>query len=315
VVASGRASDVHEAAPVFVVGAPRSGTTLVRLTLSDHRDLAIGPETHFLGYWLGHHPGLQAGDRAEFERFFAAFTTHEKWPRYGLDRDGFYAELTANGTPDARTIFTTIMAAQARNAGKPRFGEKTPGHYAHLDRLLSWYPHARVVFMVRDPRAVVASLVTLDREWAPSEALRWSRVWATTIDRLEAHAGDPRVREVRYERLVASPEEELGALLEFLELAPIGGFGVERAPDPVARVHGTFSPRGPIRAGSVERWRSVLTAQQVGQIEAVTRAPMLRHGYEPVTRRTALRVKAAIRRDRRQRQRARLARGRSRAAG
>ena len=260
---------------------------MVRHVLSEHPDLAIGPETHFLGTWLERFPRLLDADAATFEEFFAEFTADPGWHRFRIERDELYRRATAGGVPDARTLFGTIMSIHARRLGKPRVGEKTPNHFAHLDRILEWYPDARIVFMVRDPRAVLASVLTLEREWAHETPMHWASVWVSTIDHLDRVRDDQRVRVVKYEHLVADPETELASLLEFLDLEPVPGFGAVRSDDAKGTfAYASLNPRGVIRAGSVDRWREVLSGGQIADVECIARRHMLREGYTPVRRRT-----------------------------
>src|SRR5947207_10054330 len=90
-----RAPERRPPAP-FVVGVPRSGTTLVRLMLDAHPDLAIPPETHFLPKLIRL---VQEADEAEDARAAALefITTHRRWPDFGLEADDLRERLAGEG--------------------------------------------------------------------------------------------------------------------------------------------------------------------------------------------------------------------------
>lgn len=273
--------------PVFVVGAPRSGTTLVQAALDRHPDLAVHPETHFLTRWLVDHPGLRRGEPGAFERFWRAYSASRFFTWSGLDAETTRRELTAVGTPDAVTVFTGLLDAFRRARGAVRGGEKTPDHFAHVSTLLRWYPHARIVWLLRDPRAVAASLLDFEQDWATDDAEEACRGWRHAATELRRWRDDPRVRVVRYERLVTAPRPGLRSLLDFIQLAWDPAVVDDTAAERGFR-HGGYDPWGPIRAGGVDRWRQALPAPDLAIVESLVRDQMRRLGYEPVTTRTRL---------------------------
>ena len=115
--------------------------------------------------------------------------------------------------------FLALMEADAARHGKLRCGDKTPAHALVLDELLAAFPLARVVHIVRDPRAVVASLARMP--WAPpSHVANALGCLASTraVLACEAAAGE-RMLTIRYEDLIADPEATLRAVCEHVGVA------------------------------------------------------------------------------------------------
>lgn len=167
--------------PLFIMGASRSGTALLRSALNRHPDVFLAGETHYfddlrvrLG---GGDVRLTDQDRRVCEDYFLSLG-HRPYGHGGepersrLDRAELRAlALRLGDGPDAYFEAYCVLAQQLerdlerdRENGIGRasiWGEKTPRHIFRLDDILGRYPQARAICMVRDPRAVVASY----RDW------------------------------------------------------------------------------------------------------------------------------------------------------
>lgn len=203
------ASSEPAAGPVFVVGAPRSGTHLLRFCLSRHSRLHVGPETGFFLELEGDRrllPPSRFPERAEeiVDRLLRSGdpTMEDVVPL----REELVARVRA-GPGDYRELADALLGTIARAAGKPRWGEKTPFHVLYVDRILALFPEARVVCLRREARNVVASY--LKSPLLPDDfamALAQTRMCVRAGERAVA-AG--RALGVRYEELVADPEPVL----------------------------------------------------------------------------------------------------------
>ena len=184
--------------PVFVVGSPRSGTTLMRSIMDAHPRIMCPPCETFLFVqnapsfygprWEGHYSQLALG-RAELMEWFHDHVT------------GLFRRLQ-------------------KHADKPRFCEKTPAHVRHIDFIMEVFPHAQIVHMVRDGECVVRSLQQMP--WAPSglggvRRNAWTWVNCVTTGRASGAKLPPdQYLEVRFEELIVSPRAQLERLFDFL---------------------------------------------------------------------------------------------------
>lgn len=200
-------------APVLVVGAPRSGTTLVqRMMLADPR-CAGGQESHFL---------------ASFGQVLREFDRKRAMPRpHGLACYHTRAALCE----ELRGLWDrTFAPALAARPGATVLVEKTPDHALWLEVAAELLPSARVVHVVRDSRAVVGSLLAAARRpwgapWAPRSVDAAVGVWRRHVE--AACASPLPVHMVRYEDVVDAAQPELEAVMRFvgLEGAPLGAQG------------------------------------------------------------------------------------------
>lgn len=276
---------MKEESPIFIVGMPRSGTTLMRAALASHPRIAIGPETHFLSYWVPSQATAELRDAPDFERFWAGFVDSPQFRNLELDANALHDRLLANGVPPFKTVLSTVLREHAQRYGKPRWGEKTPAHYKHIGQLLEWYPDARVLYMLRDPRAVVASL--LDAPWTTSGLEFHAARWRDSTRVLRRWENDERICTVHYEALVIDPEPILRKVCAFLD-EPFDPALLTRSEASVSTKvnYGKWGRRhlsdalGRIRTDSLTKWQLRLTPDQVAIVEYLTRKGMLRYGYE-----------------------------------
>lgn len=265
-------------APIFVVGTGRSGTTLLRLLLNAHPRIYLTHEASF--YLIG--SGLSKGPSASqwLERYMrsAVFA----WLR--LNPALVRAELTAAGDPkEPKEAYRAIMRLKAARYGRVRYGDKTPLHAGRLDRILSDFPEARVIHVVRDPRATVASLMRMP--WAASS------VGLNNLFCLRSMRGvrpfSDRLLEIRLEDLLGDLEASLRRVLDFVGEAwhPDVLDHAQHAPlDDVPPFPWFAAAKRPVRARAGRPvWLEQLDPAWVRNIEQLHRAEMERLDYSPVS--------------------------------
>ena len=259
-----------------MVGCPRSGTTLLRTILSSHPRVAMLPfETHLLDIW--DQQGLSLDDSEDFERFWSGFTQQGEFRRIVKNPQELRRELQGLAPLEPRTVLTHLMRRYANEQGKERWGEKTPDHYAHLATLFDWYPGGRALFLVRDPRAVLASWIMLDRGWTRRPADQILGRWQESVQQAQLWMMDRRVMVMRYEDLIRDPDARILAIFRFLEL----GTGPDRTEleeqADIARARRLVVNRDP------SAWRGLISKSQLRTIESVLKREMDSFGYEPAT--------------------------------
>ncbi|MDQ3493097.1 MAG: sulfotransferase [Chloroflexota bacterium] len=246
----------REPEAVFIVGVSRSGTTLMRSVLDSHPRLAVATENHYVGHLLdregARHYFRRLGDlrqdatvralvefiwSGEFQRRsrLREISPYWRWLARTVPRETFEANLLASDRTD-RGIFTAVMRTYADVTGKSLIGEKTPAHLGYVETLLEWYPDARVIHMIRDPRAIYVSELRRRTDRAVTVPYRQlvripflfrifvlnqvALTWAGALRRhreLERRFPD-RYRLVRFEDLVTDPRATLQELVRFLGL-------------------------------------------------------------------------------------------------
>ena len=300
---------------IFVVGVSRSGTTLMRNVLNSHSRVGIAPENHYLGHLL---PGggyrdvfRREGDLGDDETigrvvrriYSPAFqqgtrlrpvSPFWRWlkrsvPRKELGRRLRTAPRTAQGQFDA------LLRTYADTKGKAIPGEKTPAHVAFVDTLLEWYPGARVVHMIRDPRGVFVSELRRRIETPAALPYRWlvrlpplfrgfvllETVWAwagaVRHHRRLARLYPDAYRLVRFEDLVREPARTVDGLCAFL--------GIDSEPamlEQEVTSRGTQLGQSGFDAGAADRWRASIGRGQATWLVRLLGRRMDELGYPRV---------------------------------
>lgn len=232
---------LDDPAPIFVIGMPRTGTTLVDRILSSHPDVGSAGE-------------LQAMPLAVKE---AAGTAS----RVVVDAETIRASLRA----EALALGERYMqrAAPHRPQGKLRFVDKLPANMLYVGHIAQALPEARIVCLRRNPMDTVWS--NFKNLFAPGSAyyfysndLMDTARYYVRFDRLMAswqRRFPGRVLELEYEALIADQEGETRRLLDHCKLgwdAATLAFHENRA---AVATPSAAQVRRPINADAVGRWR------------------------------------------------------------
>jgi hypothetical protein len=280
--------------PLFVVGCPRSGTTLLAGLLSGLPDVWIGKETNFipplyepdsgsLHEWGDARLGAlvdAVNSYLETGRWEARATVagaRRAWSETGMDtQTNAYAGFIR---------YVWSLDAPPDGEARPIAGDQSPAYVLALPLLEQLFPTARYIHVLRDPRDVVASILPLPF-WSRSAGVAasdWNECvagwWAA-----ERRVPPERRCEVRYEDLVRDPDTTLRQLATTLDLTlpdPEPGSSLSKDRHGLADLaphHARLS--GPIDDSSVGRHRRDLTDRDRSLVEAITYAGLVTYGYE-----------------------------------
>ncbi len=302
--ASARRVAAGELAPApFIVGATRSGTTLLRLMLDAHPEMAIPSETHFI-------PDLIKAYRLEStspERLAEVVTAHRRWGDFHLDANDLLERFRAIDPLTPGDAIRAFFELYAEREGKPRWGDKTPGYVREMHRIESVLPEARFVHLIRDGRDVALSV--LDMNWGPSTVPEAAFRWKKRI--LRAREQVPRIGhyvEIRYEDLVRDTEATLRRVCEFVELPYNEAMlryheraeerlqekarDLDRGPDKApqsaeARMESHALAAEPPNPERIERWRTEMSGEDRAVYEELAGDLLADLGYEVGDRATA----------------------------
>lgn len=267
--------------PIFIVGMPRSGTTLLATMLNSHPEVAILPETHLLAKYASLPVRLMSTSVGLSHKGYERFLQSAEWHNADDQDSSSLKEALTDAVARAQTDTDRLRVALscmgthvAERQSKRRWGEKTPAHCESVAALLGLFPDAHVVYIYRDPRDVVASLdkVPWAQRGVVRQAARWSyyqrlsyhfeRLWPTQFHR------------VSYEALTNEPEVQLRQLCTRIELNYdphlIDGRSSARELFSVAREPWKQGTLQPLTSEHVGKWQRSLSKPQRIKVEVLS---------------------------------------------
>lgn len=247
---------------LFVTGTTRAGTTMFRLMLGQHPDVVELGEFEFV---------FRAGLPDDGPADAGALDAWRAWLR---DRRNVrHGDLRLPNDAGFRETIVSLLE-QRREQLDPRAPVVVVVWHRDYEKVRRLFPEARFLHLTRDPRDVIASWLKfgwVGNGWAGAREWRTlQREWLAVRGRIP----EDRWMELRFEDLVAAPEERLR------EVAAFAGFDYD---DAMLRFHehSTYEPLDPSQA---HKWRGRMDPRTVRVIEAVLGADVERWGY---TRSTA----------------------------
>jgi hypothetical protein len=212
---------------LFIVGCPRSGTTLLRRLVDTHPLVAVIDEMRWIASFFERREGLTPEGLVTPE-LVDRLLTYDRFATLEISREQL-GRLIDTGDPVPYPNFVTgIFDLYGQAQGKSLVGDKTPRYARRIGTLHALWPDARFVHLIRDGRDVCMSIMnwkkadhalgrysTWTEDPITTAALWWE--WHVRLGREDGGSLAPKLyHEVRYETLVSVPEETCAALCDFL---------------------------------------------------------------------------------------------------
>jgi Sulfotransferase family len=213
---------------VFIVGCPRSGTTLLERILNQHPQLTIIHETHWIRTFFHSRTGMTQ-DGIVNETIIEPLLSHPQFGQLQMTREEIVGLLASEKPVLFSEFVTRLFDLYGQKQRKKYTGEKTPGYVRDLRIFHLLWPQAKFIHLIRDGRDVGLSAI----DWTETDEHRrypsWSEnpvftaaFWWEQYVRLGRDAatfiGRDHYQETRYEALVSNPKEECKSLCQFLSL-------------------------------------------------------------------------------------------------
>ena len=228
--------------PVFILGCPRTGSKIYMKMLNDYSPINITPELHFL---------IPSWIRKDFvsrvKETIGDLKKDNNIPKlidlmYSGNLEGSFWRSINNRNIDKTTlehriinsnrsfgnIFSILLEEHAKTKHKEIPGAKFPVHFSYLSKLLQWYPNCKIVYLIRDPRAIYASNAIgagkKSSSYIKSILIRTKIFfqtiiyfnWAVKIHNKYSHLKNYHL--FRFEDIIIHPEKYMPELCTFLEI-------------------------------------------------------------------------------------------------
>ena len=276
---------MSDAPPIFVVGCPRSGTTLLRLMLDAHPSLAIPPESHFIPLVARVRSRYEQPSGFDAEHMAADVMRGLRFQDWGLPPEAVRRAIHERRPATLAAAIECFFVAYADAHGAARWGDKTPGYSIELPLISELFPEAVFVHLIRDGRNVALSLMEVPRP--PRSFAEAAQVWRFRVSKGRADGaalGERRYLELRYEALVDDPESALKQICGVASLDYTPAMLDYHREDPAASVpernwghhRNLASPPTP----GLRDWRERMSDADQHLFEAVAGDELSELGYE-----------------------------------
>jgi hypothetical protein len=282
------AKDGRRKAPVFVLGCPRSGTTVLYHMLLSAGNFAVYRwESNVFNLLVPRFGGMRsARDRSELMN---CWLNSMLFRVSGLDAAQIESKITAE-CRNGGDFLRLVMEEVARVQGVARWADCTPEHLLYIEEIKRQIPDALFIHIIRDGRDVALSYVK--QGW--SHPLPWDRSeelgvaglyweWLVRKGRPQGERLGSDYQEVRFENLVANPRQTLAQLGDFiqhdLDYDRIQQAGIGSVSEPnssfAVEFEGPFNPVG--------RWKTKMSRKQIADFEELVGGCLEELGYELVS--------------------------------
>lgn len=216
---------------IFVVGCPRSGTTIVQALLTRHPDVFSLHETYFFETLLGdmEYRWRDRGARPHQRWYHRAGLAHASGRCRLRELERAYPAAAPRGPVPRKwdtcvRRFARMLDAAAAARDRTHWVEKSPGHLLFIEEILACIPDARFVHVLRNGLDVVASVIDadlrLDSGGFHGGVAQWARRWNHALAVHRQYLGDPRHHFLCLEDLTGNTAVEWKRLQAFLSLDP-----------------------------------------------------------------------------------------------
>jgi len=273
--------------PVFVLSAPRSGSTLFRLILNAHPALAFPPPAWLYEFLRGF--VYSYGDLSDERNLMALAEDFLNAPTI---RKGAFGVEPKSLVDEAREssfagLYEAIHRVWAARQGKTRWGQKSPRNAFWMREILEDFPNAQFIHIVRDGRDVTLDLSD-SKNFRPDNLYAGAHLWRRYVGTIEAardrlQLGPDTLLEIRYEDLCADPESVCRKICDFLgEDWSDEMLAHHRSDDAQSWASDeTHAKSGrPITTEYCGMWRKRLIGRDLDMVTTVQRSLLERFGYE-----------------------------------
>ncbi len=204
--------------PTFIVGCPRSGTTLLSAILNRHPKICVPPETHFYRYMYEQFPGGLSWVKTNWSINAYQFLeplTRDYWTDYTPNEliDDLLSPPNNEGE-----FFLHLISKYQKRANKQFWIEKTPDHLRFIAKILAQHPNARFIYIYRDGRDVALSLCKTGWPWITNDFLDNMLLWNKYIKEETFLTKAYNYHRIKYEDLISNPDFIINKLCSFLDV-------------------------------------------------------------------------------------------------
>lgn len=252
-VAHVRPKGMSGPSPIFILGLPRSGTSLLERMLSAHSDVS------------------SAGEINDFSKALAASIKQQGLSQKKSNKSDAISQSVDLNMSDLGLRYMQLCSEKIRKT--PRFIDKTPVNYLYAGLIRAALPEAKIIILDRNPMDVCFAMYRANFSQAYPFSYKLSELakYYLAYQKLREHwlqvLGPAGMHKVRYEDLVENPRDQLVKVLGFCDLAwQDQCLDFQNQPQ-AATTASAYQVRQPIYKSSVSKWKHY--RHEIAEIENI----------------------------------------------
>ena len=272
--------------PLFIVGCPRSGTTLLRLILNSHSNVAIPGETYYLPSL---YKAINSGMVEDKDSLYNFIVNSPVFREIGVSKEKLHEEIFTSELKDISVKLAVGHISYMKEQGKSRWGDKTPEYLKFLPLLKGVFPEANIIHIIRDGRDVSVSILE-NKFLGPKNICDAAYLWKSRVEKGREDGrrifGDKYI-EIIYEDLVDNPVKTIQYLCDRID---------ERFEDEMLKyfesankhilpdyIHHNSSLQ-PIDQNKVNKWKKILSKTDIRIFSLIAGKTLKTFNYEDNSR-------------------------------
>lgn len=205
---------------IFITGCPRSGTTMLAGILGNAKSCVAAPESHFFNDFIYKHLPEESAEASKTD-LATFFNNHYRFKQWNIDASkvkDLPKKITINNFNEIIENTIRLFAESHSKVSEKEIIriDHTPSNIKNFDILNELFPKSKFIYIIRDPRAIYASIKGLD--WGPNTALKLGKLWVEYIAAYFAFQKlyPNRICLVRYEDIVNNGPSHIEKLCNFI---------------------------------------------------------------------------------------------------
>jgi hypothetical protein len=285
--------DISSVPLFFIVGRPRSGTTLLRILFEAHPNVLIPPESPFIISLYKKYGKVTSWDEPTIKEFCDDLIKQRYFDKWLIDREQLYNSLMeVKGENTFQTLVRKVCLTYSSVFNKNEIlflGDKNPAYSLFIHRIHSLFPDAKIIHITRDYRDNYLSLIKVNFEVpiVPLVIYRWKFAYRRLMKLKKRHP--ELIYSLKYEDLATEPEREFENICRFLGIdynPSVMSFYKKKAEiekaysgsDDLNLVHKSLF--NPISTDRMNLWQKEMSQRDIRIADLVAGKTAVKAGYE-----------------------------------
>lgn len=287
-------------APFFILGNPRSGTTLFRLMLDAHSEVTVPPESGFMIWFYQKYKCWHINGSYEemIKEFITDLKTAKKINNWRFNFNSLNEFLTVKHSENYTELINDVYTYYALELGKEikLFGDKNNFHLNHIREITEIYKHAKFIHIIRDGRDVACSYKELNNKKINSEfapklsdniediADEWLENNNLILNDLEKYSSPKNFISIKYEKLVKESCKTLKRACDFLDIdyqsRMLNYYKNSKSFEPDEFLQWKANTKKPLQENKIKRYITDLSPIEIELFNRKASSLLNRFGYD-----------------------------------